>query len=101
MAVKLAGAVLAATMGTCGPALGGMGPSHIFADSFQTVDPAWGPLFGATQAISGGQFRITVAPGKEGGSFYGSLFIDSGDYCVDITSPAVANTKTVIGGLVF
>jgi hypothetical protein len=101
MSLKLAAAVLASlVVGSC-PAWACGGTTVILADNFQTVDPAWIPLFGATLAISGGSAQLTVPAGKQGGAFYGSMFIDSGDYCIDMVGPAVADQTTVAGGILF
>lgn len=68
----------------------------IFADNFQTADPAWhGDL-----AVSGGRATLTAPPGWSDVAFYGGKVVDSGNACVDVTAPTLKNGKAH-GGLVF
>ncbi len=104
MALKLVTALLAAAVVTSSPALACLGPTVIFADDFHAADPAWGPMFDAKLVISGGQAQVAVPTEKNGalgGAFYGGMFVDSGDYCVDIAGPSVADPTAVLGGVIF
>jgi hypothetical protein len=97
MSLKLATAVLVAVAVTSGPAFACMGPTVIFQDSFQTVDPAWAPIFAGTFAVSAGKMQLTAPSEQYAGVNYGNKFVDSGDYCVDMVSP----DPTTAGGIVF
>jgi hypothetical protein len=94
---KLATAVFVAVAVTSAPAFACMGPTVIFQDSFQTLDPAWASIFDGTIAASGGQAQVTVPAGEIGGAYYGNKFVDSGDFCVDM----VSSDPTTAGGIVF
>jgi hypothetical protein len=104
MLLRFVTAVLAVAAVTSSPALACMGPTVIFADNFQSADPAWGSMFGSAMSISSGQAQLTVPAtksGAAGAAFYGGMFVDSGDYCIDVVGPAVADPTTALGGIIF
>ena len=97
MPLRLATAVLLAVAVTSGPAFACKGPTLIFADNFQSADPAWhGEL-----AVSGGHANVAAIPNQFAGAFYGGEFIDSGDYCVNMVGPTLQDQTAIRGGMVF
>ena len=97
---KLAAAMLAAMVVTSAPAYACMGPTLLYSDNFQSIDPAW-TATGATFSISNGHAVLTALPGQFGLAFYGGKIIDSGDYCVDVTNPQVADPSNAGAGIMF
>lgn len=79
------------------PAFACDGSTVLFTDNFQTAEPAWH----GSIAISGGQANVTASPGDFGGAFYGSMFIDSGDACVDVMGPGLQNWTQAVAGIIF
>ena len=96
----ITGAMVAMVLAAA-PALACKGAQTVLADNFQTADSSWGPMFGANLIISDGQAQLTVPPGKIGGALYGGILVDSGDYCIDMIAPSVADPNTVLGGIIF
>lgn len=100
MSLRLALAVLVAMAVYSRPALACMGPAVIFADNFKTQDPAW--TYNPTEfSIAGGQAKLTVPAGGDTRALYEGMFIDSGDYCIDVLSPAVASPSEAFAGIIF
>jgi hypothetical protein len=100
MSLKLMSAVLIALAAACGPALACKGPTLLFSDNFQTVDPAWNSQFG-TLNIGGGKVQMSSDAGNIALVLYQGAFFDSGDACVDITATGVTDPTMVRGGIVF
>jgi hypothetical protein len=100
MPLRFTIALLVAAGATSGPALACMGPTVIFADNFQTEDPAWGAMTG-TLSIAGGYAALTPHVGDYAAASYGGAFVDNGDACVDVMSPAVAAPAQAAGGILF
>ena len=103
MVLKLATAFVLAFGLTAGQALACMGSTVLFSDNFKQVDPAWTSVFNDNSlAISGGFAQVTPPQGDYALLSYGGSFFDSGDACVDITSPAsVTDPSSAIAGFVF
>ena len=68
------------------------GPTQIFADNFQTQEPAW---YG-TLTIGGGLATLPASPRQHNLAFYGGKSIDSGDACVDVTGPSGLQDPTKV-----
>jgi len=97
MSLRLAMVFLAAMAVTSTPAFACKGSTVIFQDNFQTADPAWhGEL-----AVADGHANVTASPTTFGGAFYGGKIIDSGDACVDMVGPNVADPSTAAAGIMF
>ncbi len=98
MPVRLATAVLVAVAVTSGPTFACKGPTVIFQDNFQTLDPGW---YGGL-AAAGGHGSLTAAAGELNFAFYGGKIIDSGDVCVDMVSPPnLKDASDAHGGIMF
>jgi hypothetical protein len=101
MSLKLATAVLVAVAVTAGPAFACKGPTVIFADPFQTEDPAWSLVGAGPLTISGGHAQLSSPAGEYTLADYQGMFIDTGDACVDMVGPTVADPSTASAGIVF
>jgi hypothetical protein len=93
---------LVAVLALCsGPALACKGPTTIFSDNFQTLDPAWSAAVG-DPTVSGGHAQLSA---QSGGYLnflaYEGAFIDTGDFCVDVVAPTLQDTTTGEGGIMF
>ena len=100
MSIKFVTAVLVAVAVASGPALACKGPTLIFSDNFQSVDPAWVQQFGKL-TIGGGKAQLSSEPGKYANADYEGSFVNSGDACVDVTAPTVKDPTTILAGIMF
>ena len=100
MRLKLAAGVIAAMAIGSSPAFACKGPTTLFADNFQTVDPAWALADGL--AISNGAATVTA---QAGGTLnylnYEGNFFDNADVCVNVVGPTVSDPTTALGGIMF
>jgi hypothetical protein len=98
MLLKLVTAVVVAAAVTTGPAFACMGSTVIFADNFQTVDPAW---TGTAFTVSGGRAQMAVQPQYSEWAWYEGSFVDAGDYCIDVIGPTLQDASTGDAGMIF
>jgi hypothetical protein len=106
MLSRLATAVVLILAASAGPVLACKGSTTILQDNFQTAEPDWH----GTVSIANGHAVVTSTPFYDGqniitatfgGAFYGGKHIDSGDACVDIVGPQVADPTTASAGIMF
>ena len=100
MLLKSVTAVLVVVAAMSTPALACKSPTLVFADDFQSPDPAWNVDNGSF-VVAAGKAQLTAPANQLGEAHYEGFFADSGDLCVDSTAPAVKDPSTVSGGLVF
>ena len=91
---------------TIAPAMACKGPTTIFQDDFKTANTDWH----GTMAVVNGHAEVTATPFYDGGTFvnstfggafYGGKHIDSGDACVDMVGPQVADPTMAAAGIMF
>lgn len=97
MALRFAAATLLAVAFQGSSAFACKGPSVIFQDNFQAATQAWH----GNMTVANGQANVVARINTFGGAFYGAVFVDTGDACVDMTSPTVTQANTAAAGLMF
>jgi hypothetical protein len=106
MVSRLAIAAVLTLAVSAGPALACKGSTVILQDNFQSAEPDWH----GTVSTGGGHATVTSTPFYDGnnfvsatfgGAFYGGKHIDSGDACVDMVAPPVADPTTAAAGIMF
>jgi hypothetical protein len=106
MLSRLTAAAVLVLAASAGPALACKGSTVILQDNFQTAEPDWH----GTGSIANGHAVVTSTPFYDGqtfvsatfgGMFYGAKHIDSGDACVDMVGPQVADPTNAAAGIMF